>query len=324
MKHILDIDADEAALYPLFEKIFDTHAILFLGAGASVGEKVYLSKQIIDYYEEYLGKSLNEPNITKFVDILSADPDFNRPHFDSEVEKLLRKLPVTEGHKILASIPWQEIITTNYYLLVERAYDDIQSSSGHIYDLVPVRELAKVNYRKSNSEVRYIKLNGCISDKSLYPLAFSTNDFSRLNKFYKNVLNELKSLSDTSIFISMGYSYSDEFGQQFLSKFDSSGYRERRWIYNVDPFPNLNALPFYTQEKICIIKCDFQEFFRRYKKWEDANLQVTVKRKKIVLSDNKLNPITIPSRLAINLDNAISQLNSNVREKYISELDFYK
>ncbi|HWZ04769.1 MAG TPA: hypothetical protein VNX40_14230, partial [Mucilaginibacter sp.] len=126
MNHILDINADEESLNPLFEKIFDSHAILFLGAGASVGEKTYLSKQIISYYEEYLGKSLNEPNITKFVDILSADPDFNRRHFDSEVEKMLRKLPVTNGHEILASIPWQEIITTNYDLLVEKAFDNIR------------------------------------------------------------------------------------------------------------------------------------------------------------------------------------------------------
>jgi hypothetical protein len=324
MNHILDINADEESLNPLFEKIFDSHAILFLGAGASVGEKTYLSKQIISYYEEYLGKSLNEPNITKFVDILSADPDFNRRHFDSEVEKMLRKLPVTNGHEILASIPWQEIITTNYDLLVEKAFDNIRSSSNHIYDLVPIRELAKLNYRKSNTEVKYIKLNGCIQDKSKYPLAFSTIDFSKSNKFYKNVLNELKDISDSTIFLSMGYSYTDEFAKQFLEKFDSTGFRERRWIYNVDPYPNLSALPYYTQQRICIIKCSFQEFFEKYKKWEEKNLQSAIRRRKIILSDNKLVPIQIPTRLSINLDNSINQLNSNTKEQYISELDFYK
>ncbi|MDB4919746.1 SIR2 family protein [Mucilaginibacter sp.] len=324
MNHILDINANEEALYPIFEKIFDSHGILFLGAGASVGEKVYLSKQIIEYYEEYLGKSLSEPNITKFVDILSADADFNRKHLDGEVEKMLRNLPVTAGHEILASIPWQEIITTNYDLLVEMAYDKIRSSSNHLYDIVPIRELAKLNYKKSNTEVKYIKLNGCISEKIKYPLAFSTNDFSRINKFYKNVLHELKDISDSTIFISMGYSYTDEFAKQFLEKFDSTGFRERRWIYNVDPFPNMSALPYYTQQRICIIKCSFQDFFLKYKKWEDKNLQVTIRRKKIVLSDNKLSPIQIPTRLSINLDNSISQLNANTRDKFVSELDFYK
>jgi len=181
-----------------------------------------------------------------------------------------------------------------------------------------------LNYRKSNTEIRYIKLNGCIQDKSNYPLAFSSNDFAKANKFYKNVLNELKDISDSTIFISMGYSYSDEFGKQFLEKFDSTGFRERRWIYNVDPFPNMSALPYYSNQRICIIKCSFQEFFEKYKKWEDKNLQGTIKRRKIILSDNKLNPIQIPARLSINLDNSINQLNSNIKEKFISELDFYK
>lgn len=39
MKHILDIEAHPEQLYPIFEKIRDNNAILFLGAGASVGEK---------------------------------------------------------------------------------------------------------------------------------------------------------------------------------------------------------------------------------------------------------------------------------------------
>ena len=95
MEHILDIKKQEAQLHSFFETIRDGNTILFLGAGASVGEKRYLSKEVIEYYEEYLGSTYNEADITRFLDILSADPSFNRGHFDSEVEKMLRKLSVT-------------------------------------------------------------------------------------------------------------------------------------------------------------------------------------------------------------------------------------
>jgi len=138
MEHILNIDEQKEELYKIFNKINSGNSILFLGAGASVGEKRYLSKELISYYEEYLGKEFNEGDITKFVDILSADPTFNRSHFDNEVEKILRKLKITEAHKIMVSLPWREIITTNFDLLVEQAFDEINYSPRHFFDIKPI------------------------------------------------------------------------------------------------------------------------------------------------------------------------------------------
>ncbi|WP_418819711.1 hypothetical protein, partial [Phocaeicola sp.] len=63
MEHILNIDECKEKIYPIFEKIRDNNAILFLGAGASVGEKKYLSKEIIQHYEEKIGKRIGEENI---------------------------------------------------------------------------------------------------------------------------------------------------------------------------------------------------------------------------------------------------------------------
>ena len=139
MEHILDIEKQEEALNSIFLKIKESNTILFLGAGASVGEKRYLSKELIEYYESKINKKLNETNITKWLDILSADEGFSRTHFDNFVQELLQKLSVTDAHRIMAGIPWREIITTNYDLLVERAFDEIISSSQKIYDIKPIR-----------------------------------------------------------------------------------------------------------------------------------------------------------------------------------------
>ncbi|HRP91038.1 MAG TPA: hypothetical protein PKX92_13485, partial [Edaphocola sp.] len=91
MEHILDIEKQEEALNAIFLKIKESNTILFLGAGASVGEKRYLSKELIEYYESKISKKLNEPNITKWLDILSADDNFSRTHFDNFVQELLPK-----------------------------------------------------------------------------------------------------------------------------------------------------------------------------------------------------------------------------------------
>ena len=324
MEHILDLEKQATELYSIFEIIFHGNSILFLGAGASIGEdgRKYLSKEIIEYYEEYLGYSLAENNITKFVDILSADPDFKRMHFDNEVERMLRKYELSEAHKIMASIPWREIITTNYDLLVEQAYDEIKNSSNHIYDIKPIRDRKEYNFRPSADEIKYIKLNGCISDKGKYPLAFSSEDFKSLGGFYKSVLNDLKNLSDKISFISAGYSFSDSFGTELLQKFDSYNYRDKKWIINIDPYPNEKALKYYSSQRICIIKCTFIDFFSKYKFWEENIYNQT--RKKSVFTNSRNSQINISYRLSEKLRTCLKQLNENVSEKFIKEINYYQ
>ena len=145
MEHILDIEKQDEALNAIFLKIKESNTILFLGAGASVGEKRYLCKELIEYYESKINKKLNEPNITKWLDILSADDSFSRTHFDNFVQELLQKLSVTDAHRIMAGIPWREIITTNYDIMDERAFDEIMSSSQKIYDIKSIRNQKQYN-----------------------------------------------------------------------------------------------------------------------------------------------------------------------------------
>lgn len=324
MNHILDLDKQTEDLHKVFAKLQEGNTILFLGAGASVGEKRYLSKELIEYYEAYLGRSVGETNITRWIDILSADSGFDRKHFDTETVKILQKLPVSEAHKVLASIRWREIITTNFDLLIERAYDEVKNTSSKALDLKTIRHLKQYNYRGSNAEVRYVKLNGCIQDVSLYPLAFSTDDFKKLNSFYKNVLNDLRNLSDNISFMSIGYSYTDEFGRGLLEKLDTYNYRERRWILNVDPYPNESALAYYTKNKICIIKSSFQDFFKLYSEWERTVADSVIKKRSLSITNSKGSQIGASYRLLLNMDGIVRQLNTHSKERFIKEVDFYR
>jgi len=323
MNHILDIEKQNEELEKLFETISLGNSILFLGAGASIGEKRYLSKEIIEYYEEYLGYKLGVNNITKFVDILSAEPRFDRNHFDHEVEKMLQKYDVTDSHKIMATVPWREIITTNFDLLVERAYDEIKNTPNFTYDLKTIKKQNEYNYQTGRDEIKYIKLNGCISDKSKYPLAFSSDDFNSLKGFYKHVLNDLKNLSDKISLISVGYSFSDEFGKGLLENFDSYNYRDKKWIHNIDPYPNEKALNYYSAQRICIIKCSFNDFFEHYSTWEKKKFD-TISRKRLTLTNSKNVQVSIPNKLSIKISTCIKQLNDHISEKYIKEIQYYQ
>ncbi len=178
------------------------------------------------------------------------------------------------------------------------------------------------NYRTSADEIKYVKLNGCISDKGKYPLSFSSEDFKSLNGYNKDVLNDLRNLSDKISLISVGYSFSDDFGVELLQKFDSYNYRDKKWIINIDPYPNEKALKYYSSQRICIIKCSFLDFFNKYAFWEE-NIQ-NQPRKKISITTSKNSQVIIPNRLSEKLRSCIRQLNENVTEKFVKDISYYQ
>ena len=83
MEHIINLDQEtNNRLKEIFEILHEGNTVLFLGAGASITNKKYLSKEIIDYYEGKIGMEYGIDDITEFVDILEATDDFNREEFD--------------------------------------------------------------------------------------------------------------------------------------------------------------------------------------------------------------------------------------------------
>lgn len=321
MEHIIDLDNSQKALENLFLKIIEGNVVLFLGAGASVTNKTYLSKHLIDYYEAKTGISTGIENITEFVDVLSANNSFSRSNFDLYVTEALRNLEVQDTHRTMASIPWRQIITTNYDLLIEKASEEVLKNSNDIKEIIPIRSVQQSNRFCANNEIKYIKLNGCISDKSLYPLVFSSNDFQNARSFYKTIINQFKEPSPNIEFLFIGYSFSDDFAQQFFDTFDKG--REKRWIYCIDPFVNDIKLPYYKERRISIIKTTTSDFFNRYNAWVEKNAELKNRAFKTVqIKDSRNNPVNLSQHLRQKFYNVIEQLNNDVKE-YIKPQDFY-
>lgn len=324
--HLLNpLTSDKQQLYEIFNKISEENTILFLGAGASVTDKEYLSKQIIDYYQDKIGKSFEIENITELLDVLSETSWFSRSDFDNYVYELLSRLKPTEIHKTILSIKWRQIITTNFDYLIEKADLDLKEGSKNIFEIYPVRNVKEYNHFLDRNQVKYIKINGCISDKSKYPFAFSTQDFKRLKMFYRIVLNNLKSVSDKISFLSVGYSFSDAFAKQLLNEFDQYDFRGKRTLWSVDPFPNLHKLDFYKKQHIKIIKCTVSEFFEEYKKWEEEHFDQKLKITKGPLFTSSSNSmINVGSKLSYNLKGVVEQLNNHYRGKGITEEKYFR
>ena len=324
MNHILNLDKKGLQnLYELFHSIKSGNTILFLGAGASVTNKTYLSKQLIDLYEAKISKKLDTDDIIEFVDILQSQSGFNRNQFDNFVEQQLRRLEHSDAHLQLVDIPWHQIITTNYDVLLEQAAEKQQDSGLSGLQLKVIRSKDESYYTADGSQMKYIKLNGCISDKSKYPLVFSSKDFEASKSYYKQILNNLKGLSDRVNFVSIGYSYQDKLANQILKKFDSYNYRQRRVMYNVDPFVNEHRLEYYSEQNICVIRLSMEDFFTHYKAWDEKEGQLIAKSKKINFSDSHDNLVKISGQLSLKVDEVLRQLSNRSRFPHVKDVEFY-
>lgn len=253
----------------LFESIFKGNSILFLGAGASVlEEKKYLSSQLIDYYRDIKSISYipENGNIVDFVDKVFSVKEYDRNDFDFQVANWLKNnLKCENHHKIIINTPWLSIITTNVDLLIDNAIEKF-SNSGIKYSTIK----NKNEFAKSSSngfETKYIKIHGCISDISKYPLLFSSRDFENNENYYKKVFSNLSDLSDNVKIVMIGYSFNDKFGEMFLNKYTEK--LKLRESYLIDPYAkddefNIN---YFKTKNIKIVKLSAKDFFTKYDNW---------------------------------------------------------
>jgi hypothetical protein len=329
MKHLLSFDSEEdnRKLFEIFADIQAGKCLLLLGAGSSIGDKKYLSKEIILYYQERKGIDIQTDDVTDFVDILESTADFNRTEFDTLVFDMLKKLKVQTHHQIMASIPWRCILTTNFDMLIEKANDDIRNTSAFLREICAIRTLQEHNSKSSLSheETMYFKLNGCISDRSKYPFLFSSSDFENAARYYNSVIKSIKNLSENIRFLAIGHSFSDSFSKRFLKELDQKGNRGKRIVYTVDPYVNDLKLPYLEKQYISVIKLGANDFFKKYKTWESSEYATKISASKgLSISDKNNFYITLPNKLAHKLRYSVNQLGINYKpQSFIPEKDFY-
>ncbi len=309
----------------IFPNMYAENTVLFLGAGFSYTKKKnYLGASIVNFYQEKLGVDLETKDLVDFVDRASRLDNFSRNQFDQYVKELLQKLKPEETHKRVASMGWRQIVTTNMDLLLENAYSQIHGKPQEYKEIIPVRSVGEYQKTISKDQIKYIKLNGCLSDISKYKFIFSTQDFNGNKQFYNNVLTNFSSLSTNVKFLSIGYSFTDGISKRLLNELNKNNLKNERKVFNVDPFPNEALIPFLEENNVITIRMTASDFFGLYDDWVKERYSRQMKKlPKVYFKDNNT-PIQINSRLNLRLRNNIKQLHKNNRENYIRPENYYR
>ncbi|MEZ4858416.1 MAG: SIR2 family protein [Flavobacteriaceae bacterium] len=309
----------------IFPNMYNENTVLFLGAGFSYTKKKnYLGATILNFYQEKLRVDLETKDLVEFVDRASRLEQFSRDQFDQYVKGLLQKLKPEDTHLKVASMGWRQIVTTNMDLLLENAYSQIHGKPEEYKEIVPIRSINEYQQTISKDQIKYIKLNGCLSDISKYKFVFSTQDFIDNKSFYNKVLTNFSSLSTDVKFLSIGYSFTDGISERLLNELNKNNLKNDRKIFNVDPFPNEDLIPFLEENNVITIKMTATEFFKLYDEWvkERHNRQMR-KLPKVYFKENNT-PIQISNRLNLRLRNNIRQLHKNNRDNIIKPENYYR
>ena len=149
-------------LQEIAEKLWNEQASLMVGAGFSknASEDFPDGKELIEKLYEKLSPDQPLPESAAFPKIAQEYEDkFGKADLEKIItESIPDRIEPSSLHKKILELPWQNIFTTNYDTLLERASEE---SSEYRHSIIRVEK--KFPFSKSP---RIIKLHGCLSSNS--------------------------------------------------------------------------------------------------------------------------------------------------------------
>jgi hypothetical protein len=318
----------------LIDFIREGQVVLFLGSGASknadhprslsppTGDQ--LARMIA---ERFLGEKFYGRSLTQVAELATSESDqFRLQEF---VASLFSDFGPADFHKLIPTFLWSGIATTNYDLVLERAYDQV---AGKLQQPVIFKKNGeRVEDRlKSKDNVIYLKLHGCITsinDEDL-PLILTPEQYITHRKNRSRLYEKLQSFAYEFPFLFVGSSLGDQDIRAILLELDELKDAKPR-SYMVVPEASPEEVRFWEKRKITTITMSFKDFIVQLDREIRPELRGLAK-----LSKKYESPIfsrfrtTTPDKVSPSLLAFISRDVEYVDKKYkAAELDpksFYK
>lgn len=316
---------------PLIERVKTGKVVLFLGAGASMGSisrsgipcpSAKTLGEIIS--DKFLGGEAKDQPLSTVVEYaiamhdLLAVQDYIREFFDGYYP--------AEFHKKIASFRWAGIFTTNYDLIIERAYEE---NSERVQDLVPiVKNSDRIdNTIRSNTTVPYNKLHGCIAswDRTEIPLIFTVDQYVDHKSNRDSLFNRLLEYGREYTIVFIGYSLGDHDIREALLELNKNINIRPRY-YTITPNVSDFDRAVWSEKRVDPIAATFEEFISAL----DGSLDETLRalatpvrefeiERKFIRNDDHLSEAAI-----LALDNDCTHLYKGMQIEPCRADDFFK
>lgn len=252
----------------VLQQITSGQAILFLGAGvtaAAEGKNGTHGLSSSDLRERLCDKFLGGESKSKPLNYV-ADRCVSVAGMGSVhrfLKELLGDLSPTPGHLLIPEFRWRGLVTTNYDLLTELAYQKVEKPQQSIERIVWDRDDFGVT-TKNQDVVAYLKLHGCLTriNDPAVPLVLSSHDYYKFKSNRTQLTSTLREWGMSSPIIFCGYSIADENVKEILYDLTDK-YLGRPQYVMVDPYLEKGDIDYWRSQRFDCIKLSFNDFMCR-------------------------------------------------------------
>lgn len=279
-------------------QIASGQAILFLGAGATIPAKGRSNTRGMSgnalrdrLFDKFLGGEGKSRPLNYIADRCTTVAGMGQVH--RFIKELFVDLQPTPGHMAIPKFKWKGIVTTNYDLLIERAYERTADAQQSIERIIWDRDDFDAAIRNPTS-VPLLKLHGClnrINDPEL-PLVLSSHDYYKFRTNRGQLVSTFREWGSSYPVVFCGYSLADENIKEILFDLTDKFFHRPQYLI-VDPGLEEGDIEYWKSLRFDCLPLSFDDFM--------AELQGIVSQAEITLTSalsTEANSVTklIPSK----------------------------
>lgn len=225
----------------LINAVQEQRAVLFLGAGTSVGAKHPTHKEVPlgdrlrdEIADRFLGGLLKNKPLTAVAAMAASEAGLT--HVQSYVRELFLPYQPSDTHLLIPTFRWRAIATTNFDLIIERAYEHSRGKVQNLVKSVKDGDQFDTRQNATSDPVGFYKLHGCIDSyaDAEAPMILGTEQYTSYASNRLRFYGRLKDLAYENPIVFCGYSISDAHIQQLLFDLTDKSVK-RPMYYNVSP-----------------------------------------------------------------------------------------
>ena len=238
--------------------------MVLLGAGASMeardesGERPPTGEELATKIsEQFLGGRFADSPLSQVAEFAASEADpLEVQHF---VRDLLQPFQPQASHNLMTTFRWRGIATTNYDLVVERAYE---RNSASAQNLLPfIHNSDRVDESMRADSVAYLKLHGCITRTSdlTCPLILTGDQYIEHRKHRELLFSRFTTWASLNEVVFIGNRLQDDDLRRILLELLNT-LEARPRFYLVTP--NMDAIEqrFWEQKRVTHLAGTFGDF----------------------------------------------------------------
>jgi hypothetical protein len=250
----------------LVQAVTAQRCVLFLGAGASMealdsaGKHPPSGAQLRAIIgQHFYGKPMDGYDLMSLSEI--AIQAHGQANVFELVKRTLEPFEPSAAHKLLPAFRWRAIATTNYDLLVDKAYSHdrkrLQTPVPFIKDNEPVEE----RLFQAEHPLSYLKLHGCLShvNDDAIPLVLSHEQYSRYSRHRTRLFHRLQDLAYESTFIFCGYTLGDAHVRNIIYDLADNSVKRPAWYLVAPSVASIDAT-YWATRNIHLVDATFGQF----------------------------------------------------------------